>query len=149
MNAVLILEDDRWSRSVLNAILERSYRVTLTDSSEDAIRICLNEPPDLLVADNLLRSATSGVQTVCRVHELWPKLPFLIVSGTPPEGWHDDDFQCFGRLVMSARLGYLDKPFTAAELTAKVSDLMNADWNPKGIQLLYERAAMHRPLGRS
>jgi len=52
-------------------------------------------------------------------------MPLLIVSGTPPEGWPDVDFDCLVKLVAGAAIGFLLKPFTAAAPRSKVSDLVD------------------------
>jgi DNA-binding NtrC family response regulator len=145
VKAVAILEDDRMSLTFLRAALERDYRVMTTEIPEGAFAICNTEPlPDLIIADNMLRSASSGIEILLRVHECRPQMPLLIVSGTPPEGWSDSDFDCFAKLVSEAAIGFLLKPFTAAAIKGEVCDLLARNWDSQEIQTLFEQAARYR-----
>ncbi len=143
MNYVLVLEDDSSSLFVLKSILETNYRVILAETPEDAIRICRTAPPDLVVSDNLLKSPLSGVQTLCQIHEVHPAVPFLINSGTPPAGWGEADFDCLAKLITTARLDFLQKPFTVAELRAKAANLIGRTAVP-GIQVEFAKAVAAR-----
>ena len=125
-------------------MLEPEYRVITADAPEDAIAACHAERPDLFIADNRLRSAASGLETLLRVHESRPQMPLLIVSGTPPEGWSDGDFDCFARLVSRAAIGFLLKPFTVAALKSKVRDLIDRNSDSQEIRTVLELAARHR-----
>ena len=136
VTTVVVLEDDDSSKCFLESVLEREYRVIVTDSPENAIRLCESEQPGLLVSDNLLKAALSGLQTLCRVHETLPQLPLLIVSGTAPEGWPDADFECFERLVNSARLSFLQKPFKGELIRKEVKNLINGNWSSPEIQMV-------------
>ena len=145
MKTVLIVEDDPTALIVLKTVLEREYRVILTQTPEDAIAVCSTEPsPDMFIADNRLRSRVSGLQTLLHIHESRPQMPLLIVSGTPPEGWPDVDFDCFVKLVSGAAIGFLLKPFTAAALRSKVSDLVDRNSDSQEIRRLLDHAARHR-----
>ncbi len=145
MKTVLISEDDPTSLMVLKAVLEREYRGITTEIPEDAFVVCSTEPsPDIIIADNRLRSAPSGLETLLRVHESRPQIPLLLVSGTPPEGWSDSDFDCFVKLVSGAAIGFLLKPFTAAVLKSKVGDLIGGNLDSQEIRTVLEQAAHHR-----
>jgi DNA-binding NtrC family response regulator len=149
VKTVLILEDDRTSLTVVKTVLEREYWVITTEIPEDAVKECHVEPPDLLIADNRFRSAASGLETLLRVHEFRPQMPLLIVSGTPPEGWSDGDFECFVKLVSGAAIGFLLKPFTAAALKCKVRDLIDRNSDSQEIRTVLEQAARHRQTPQS
>ena len=125
-------------------MLEPEYRVITADAPEEAIAACHAEPPDLFIADNRLRSAASGLETLLRVHEFRPQMPLLIVSGTPPEGWSDGDFDCFARLVSRATIGFLLKPFTVVALKSKVRDLIDRNSDAQEIRTVLELATRHR-----
>jgi DNA-binding NtrC family response regulator len=123
---IVVLEDDASSLSVLKWVLERQYQVVTTQQPEEAIRICESDSPDLLVADNVLHSPLSGIQTFYCIHQHLPKLPCLMISGTPPEGWRDLEFDCLEKLVVdNARLIFLAKPFTSEALRQAVAELMS------------------------
>jgi DNA-binding NtrC family response regulator len=144
VSTVVILEDDESSRCFVESVLEREFRVIATDSPENAIRLCDSEQPDLFVSDNLLKAALSGLQTVCLIHESHPQLPVLVISGMPPEGWPDLDFGCFEKLVNSARLSFLQKPFKSEAIRKQVADLISGNWSSSEIQMVCASAANHR-----
>jgi CheY-like chemotaxis protein len=147
MKTVLILEDDPTSRSVLKSILEMTYNVVLLSTPKDAIQACLEHEPDLLLADNMLRSATSGIETLLQVHAIRPQVPFLVVSGTPPEGWTDRDFDSFTALADAGPIDFLAKPFTAANLKQKVDQLTQGYWDSREVRNTLQQAMAHRNKG--
>ena len=149
MKTVLVLEDDPSSLSVLRWVLEEAHRVLVADSPGNAIGICEAEPLDLFVADNLLKASASGIETLCRAHELLPALPLLIVSGTSPDAWTGRDFGCFETLVNSARFDFLHKPFTASAFRESVAALMISEWASNRMQLLLKTSANQRRLWES
>jgi len=123
--------------------------IITTEIPEDAVEACHVEPPDLLIAGNRFRSAPSGLETSLRVHKSRPQTPLLIVSGTPPEGWSDGDFECFVKLVSGAAVGFLLKPFTAAALKSTVRDLIDRNSNSQEIRTVLDQAARHRQTPQS
>ena len=145
MNIVLILEDDPSSLSVLKWVLEGEYRVRVVETPLEGVRICQSEPPDLLIADNLLKASMSGLQTASAIYADRPEMRFLIISGTPPEGWKDQDFACFEKLITkNASLDFLQKPFTKEALRGKVDGLMKGVSASSAMQTILTQAAFHR-----
>lgn len=144
MKALVILERDPSSRYFMEAVLERDYRVVVTDSVEHAIRLCEFQAFDLFISDNQFRLPLSGLRTLCRIHERHPQLPLLIVSATPPEGWSDIDFHYFGKLVNTARLSFLQKPFNSDALRKELLNLMRPKWSSGKIRALHAGAEKHR-----
>ena len=149
MTTILILEDEPNNGFLLQSILEEEYRVILTDSPEQAIRVCDSEVLGLFICDNQLRASVSGLQTLQHVHYNYPQLPVLLTSGTPPEGWSDIDFDCFGKMVDSARINFLPKPFNTDDFRRAVSDLMNERTGSSEIHKVYSDAVNYRLRVRS
>ena len=139
------MDDDPDSLNVLNWVLERHYTVIKTVTADHAIDVCQN-PKDqisLIVADILLRSPVSGTQVCLEARSCYPGIPILLTSGTPLEGWQEVDFENF-KVLMSGRVDFLQKPFTASTLESKIERLLNGDWSAIEAQALYENAASYR-----
>ena len=148
LKTILVLEDDQDSLNVLNWVLERHYTVIKTVTADHAIDVCQN-PKDqisLIVADILLRSPVSGTQVCLEARSCYPGVAILLTSGTPLEGWRDVDFENYKRL-MSGRVDFLLKPFTAQRLVRKVETLLNGNWSTAEAQALYEDAEAYRRPG--
>jgi len=142
------VDDDPDSLNVLNWVLERHYTVIKTVTADHAIDVCQN-PKDqisLIVADILLRSPVSGTQVCLEARSCYPGVAILLTSGTPLEGWRDVDFENYKRL-MSGRVDFLLKPFTAQRLVRKVETLLNGNWSTAEAQALYEDAEAYRRPG--
>jgi DNA-binding response OmpR family regulator len=141
----LVLDDDPDSLNVLSWVLERNYTVVKTDTADHAIEICQNfkDQISLIVADVFLRSPVSGTRVAIDARVCCKDVPILLTSGTPVEGWRDCDFENFKKL-MSGRLDFLLKPFTAQVLVRKVEVLLNGDWLATEAQTLYEDAEAYR-----
>jgi DNA-binding NtrC family response regulator len=145
MKAVLVLEDDASSLSVLNWVLERDYRVVTARSPEEAVQIFSAEPLQLFIADNLLKtSRSSGIETLLSARQFSRDLPLLAISGTAPEGWPANEFEAFGELIRWNRFDFLQKPFTAKELKEIIAALTSTDWNSERIELIYTNALAYR-----
>ena len=147
MRTILILDDDPTSLNVLFWVLERHYRVLQTSDADDAIELCQHhiEHIGLIVADIVLRSL-SGTQVAVRVRKFCPNIPILFTSGTPLEGWREDDFGNLETLI-SSRVDFIQKPFTAKTLVSKVENLLNGDSARADIQALFEQADTYRRTG--
>jgi len=83
------------------------------------------------------------------IHKRHPALPILITSGTPPEGWSDADFECFGQLVMHARVDYLQKPFQSKAVLSVTEELTNGTNGRSDIHAVFNRALSYREDNRS
>jgi len=148
LKTIFVLDDDQDSLNVLHWVLERHYTVVKTDNADHAIDVCQN-PKDqisLIVADILLRSPVSGTQVCLEARSCYPGIPILLTSGTPPEGWREVDFENF-KVLMSGRVDFLQKPFTASTLESKIEKLLNGGWSTAEVQALYEDAEAYRRTG--
>ena len=140
-----MLDDDPDSGNVLCWVIERSYRVLRASTADEAVDFWHehNGSIGLIVADIFLSSPVSGTQVAIQVRESSPHVAVLFTSGTPLEGWRDVDFENFKNL-MSGRVDFLQKPFTAQALVRKVDALLNGDWSAIEAQALYENATSYR-----
>jgi DNA-binding NtrC family response regulator len=120
VKTILILEDDKSSLSVLTSALEGAYAIVHADTPEDALHICEFMIPNLFIAGTV-RSAMSGIETICRVHERHPALPLLLISKLPPGS---DKVGCIERLMKNARFRLLREPFTMEVIRSTVKNLL-------------------------
>jgi CheY-like chemotaxis protein len=146
MRKILVLDDQPDSLTTLQAILEhRGYSTVIpaADPSE-AIRLCADGcAMDLIVCDIVLRSHVTGPEVASEIHQHCPDVPILFTSGTSLEGLHDADFESVSRLL-PARIDFLQKPFTAAQLLAATNRLFGASTVPAEFVQAMQHAAQHR-----
>jgi PAS domain S-box-containing protein len=116
---VLLAEDNTTVRALVVRMLDRlGFRVLAASSADEALTVCARHDGDIeaLVTD-VVMPGTSGPELVAAASALRPSMRVLYISG------HTDD-----RLAAVGSLGdevaFLEKPFTAAELGAKLSALL-------------------------
>ena len=79
---VLVVDDDPFQREVLKGILETlGYHVRLAASGEDAVRMLVEAPADLLILDMIMAPGIDGAETYRRVLKARPEQRAIIVSG--------------------------------------------------------------------
>ncbi len=114
---VLVVDDDPDVLSFAAACLEEAgYEVTRAGSGEDALTMLEQADQDLLIAD-LGMPGMSGLQLAAAARARWPALRVLIATG-----YADTADLSIG----DQQLPVLGKPFKAAELVARVADLLGA-----------------------
>jgi CheY-like chemotaxis protein len=125
LKTVFVLDDNLDSINVFRWVLERHYNVLATETAADAIALCRQhrEHLNLIVADVPLQSTLSGTEVGLEVRTFLPDVPILLTSGTPIEGWHVDDFSNL-KTLMSGRVDFIQKPFTAQTLVSKIEKLL-------------------------
>jgi two-component system cell cycle sensor histidine kinase/response regulator CckA len=108
--AILVVDDEPLVRTMARTILaDHGYMVLTASSAEEALTLLSrSDPPvDVLLTD-LVMPGLSGRELMERVRQSWPRVKLLCMSG----------------YVMPAdkqpEAGYLQKPFTSAELVARV-----------------------------
>jgi len=132
LRTIVIIDDDSTTRKVLQWVLERhGFVVVAVSDAEEAIGLC--REPQLavaaMIADVRLRSRMTGIDVAMAVRREFPDLPVLIISGTPPQGWAEQDRAVFEELLKN-RADFLDKPFTAGMLAEKIAALVSAQPRP-------------------
>jgi two-component system cell cycle sensor histidine kinase/response regulator CckA len=117
---ILVAEDEPSLRALSARILEKyGYEVIAAESPTDALRIveANGRRFDLLLTD-LIMPELSGAELAQRVQALVPGIRVLFMSG-----YADDIVTKNGALEPGAP--FLEKPFTAKELAAKVRELLD------------------------
>ncbi len=124
----LLVEDDIMLRKLVRQYLEKiGLRVIEVGDGRSAIRKLSEEPPDIVCLD-LMLPEISGYE-ICELIRASTKLrhiPILVISArqSPADRAHAEK---------AGASSYLVKPFTIAELWAKVRQLLKAPASVEGI----------------
>ena len=122
---ILVVDDDPLFRDLLRTMLEHDgHRVTVAGSGTDGLILARKRPPDLIVVDIMMETATDGFQLV---HELRrdPQLrhtPVVAVSAVPRRVGLAPPFAEGDEL--SRVDAYFTKPVDASEFLAGVRELL-------------------------
>jgi two-component system KDP operon response regulator KdpE len=112
MHQVLVVEDDDGIRDVLRVLLEgENYRVVEAETARRAEVEARSHKPDLLLVDLGLPDG-KGIDVIKRVRE-WSPVPIIVLSARTLEA------EKIAALDVGAD-DYVTKPFSAAELLARV-----------------------------
>jgi signal transduction histidine kinase len=116
---VLLVEDEQAVRELVRIILERSgYSVIEAANAEQAETLFeAMGALDLLVTD-VVMPGRSGFELFRRLHEKLPSLRVLFVSGYT-------DYAMLDETIVERDLAFLEKPFSAEGLVAKVRDVLS------------------------
>lgn len=111
---ILVLDDERTYREYLGRYLERDgLDVRTAETGKEAIAICQDFEPDLLLADWMLRCEMRGIDVGEAVRKIWPDLRILLMTGFPTS-----DLRAEADRV--GIHGFLEKPFALEDLTAAI-----------------------------
>jgi len=119
----LVVEDDSRIRRLVEDILEPTATVESAGDADEALRIFIAAPRqrfDLVIVDCLLPIpgggvAPRGVELIGRLHERYPTLPIIAITGAP-----DADALIVAAFRGGAR-DLLRKPFGVEDLRASVA----------------------------
>jgi two-component system, OmpR family, KDP operon response regulator KdpE len=108
---VLVVDDARPIRRFLQASLGGQYRVIEAANGEEALQAVVSEQPELVILDLGLPDM-DGVDVTRRLRE-WTQIPIIIVSVREQEAEKIEALD-------AGADDYLTKPFSAAELMARI-----------------------------
>lgn len=109
---ILIVEDDKQIQNFIGYALDSAeFPHQAVYTGEDALRLLVTEPIDLLLLDLGLPDL-DGMEVIRRVRE-WSQMPIIVVSA------RDQDKEKAAALDLGAD-DYLTKPFSATELMARI-----------------------------
>ncbi|MCC6994066.1 MAG: PAS domain S-box protein [Deltaproteobacteria bacterium] len=117
---ILLVEDDVDVRLFMVDVLTlQGYQVLAARDGAEALRIAdtTTNPVDLLLTD-VIMPRMSGTEVAARLRESRPRLRVLFVSGYPGE-------TMIKQGVISSSLAFVQKPFTIAELTRRIRDVLD------------------------
>ena len=130
---VLLVDDDNQILSFVSRQLRaQGYRVELARNGQEGLDHALEFVPDLVILD-LFMPVMDGVETLRQLRE-WSKVPVIVLSARDEEQ----------RKVEALDLGaddYLTKPFSVAELLARVRAALRR--NQQNEQPLLQDAELH------
>ena len=116
---ILVVDDEELVRSLARAVLERAgHTVIDACDGEDAL-VRFKEAPDdvALVLLDMTMPRMSGVECLRGLRAIRPDLPVVLSSG-----YNEQD--AVARVAGRGLAGFLQKPYTAAELLAKVDEAL-------------------------
>ncbi len=116
---ILVVDDEQHIVELIQFNLENSgFDVTTSDNGEDAIRLAVEEVPDVIILD-LMLPGIDGFEACKKIrnHEKTSKVPIIMLTA---KGEETDK-------VLGLELGaddYLTKPFSVRELTARIKAVL-------------------------
>ena len=111
---VLIVDDDSQMLRLMEKMLRaRNFRIQVAPKPSDALRIAESQPVHLLISDIALPEM-DGKKLSERVLKLHPEAAVLLISGQYSET---------SRMVKSARVKFLGKPFFPSDLLQVLDEL--------------------------
>ncbi len=115
---VLLVEDEQAVRELVRMILERAgYSVIEAANGDEAETLfAAIEAADLLVTD-VVMPGQSGFELFNLLHTKRPSLRVLFISGYT-------DYAMFDNTIVEGELAFLEKPFSAEGLIAKVREVL-------------------------
>lgn len=118
-HAVLFLDDDPDALSALRRALKREpYDVYTTEDPDEAMRLIVERPVDIVVADQYMPSI-AGTDFLRRVAERAPKALRVVLTGHP-------DWLPFSEGVEGRVHWLLTKPWSTRELRETLLELLGA-----------------------
>jgi len=117
---ILVVEDEESVRKIAKRILETAgYRVFAAGSGPEALAVCEQRAGEIhLVLTDVVLPLMSGQALAERIAKTYPTIRLLFMSG-----YTDNAFVHQGALEASTP--FIDKPFTAQDLTRKVREVLN------------------------
>lgn len=119
LRRVLVVDDEEIVRSLARAVLERSgHTVVEAVDGEDAVTKFRDAPDDIaLVLLDMTMPRMTGVECLRELRAIRPDLPVLLSSG-----YNEQD--AIAQVAGRGLAGFLQKPYTAAELVTKVEEAL-------------------------
>ena len=116
--SILIIDDEKSIRKILEIALEDDYRVILADSGDLGIELASKESPDLILLDHMM-PGKDGVATLkeLRQNESTKKVPIIFLTARVQTQEMDE----YSRLDV---LGVLRKPFDPMTLGDQIEELL-------------------------
>lgn len=112
--AILVVDDEPGVLQVVEAVLhDDGHWVMTAGTGEDALRLFREKKWDLVLTDRAM-PGMSGLDLAGAIKELSPRMPVVMVTGTPP---------CEGSPIIDA---VVPKPFTRATLKGGISEAFAA-----------------------
>lgn len=107
LNLLIVEDNDRLRTALRTSLLEVEDIASVEGcpSGEEAVSICLNQPPDTIIMDVLLAGELNGIQAAIEIRREFPRLPIVFYS------IQDDDvyYRDFRRSGILSHYAYVRK----------------------------------------
>jgi nitrogen-specific signal transduction histidine kinase len=116
---VLVADDEPVIRRLVERVLVRCrYSVECVSDGQQAVDVLAQrrEDIDLLLVD-LTMPGMSGHEVLALTRRKWPDLPVIVMSGYTQR-------EVSGPLAAASTVGFIEKPFTAAQLRERINGLL-------------------------
>ena len=129
---VLVVDDDLVIQMQLRYAMEKEgYQVVVADNGEDALDICMNSPPDIVLLDAMM-PLMDGFSCCAHLHALDPNISILMITGL-------DDQDSVNKAFAVGAVDYITKPIHWAVLKQRVRRLLQMHWTMKELQYKIEQ----------
>jgi DNA-binding NarL/FixJ family response regulator len=112
-----ICEDHRLLADALSMVVQQEDDLELVgavvETAEDAVALCADQRPDVILMDIQLRGLTNGIDATRQIRQVSPETQVLIVSGLGQE-------RMLVEAVEAGAVGFLDKTEAVEEAIAAV-----------------------------
>ena len=82
MSQIMLVDDDQDLIEMNKTMLEkRGHKVTVAYSAAEALKTVGTDAPDLAVLDVMMENKTVGFDLARRLHEQFPKMPMIMLTG--------------------------------------------------------------------
>jgi DNA-binding response OmpR family regulator len=113
MAQILLVDDDQDIIEMNRTVFaQRGHTVMVAYSAEEAKKTAQSNPPELAVLDVMMEDKTAGFELARQLHEMYPTMPMIMLTGISKE----------------MRLGYTFQP---DETWLPVSKFMEKPVNPR------------------
>jgi two-component system, OmpR family, response regulator SaeR len=82
MAQILLVDDDQDLIEMNRTVFaQRGHNVTVAYSAAEALKIAPSNPPELAVLDVMMEDKTVGFELARQLHELYPNMPMIMLTG--------------------------------------------------------------------
>jgi signal transduction histidine kinase/CheY-like chemotaxis protein len=121
---ILVVEDEEGVRNACRRILERAgFKVIEASDGAEALSRLDGLRIDLLLTDVVMPGGMTGRDLAWELEQLRPGVPVLFMSG-----YNADAIATRG--VLEPGISVIEKPFTSADLTSKIHELLSSPSEP-------------------
>ena len=126
LSRILIVDDDPDIRKVLNLLLKENYIVAEAEDGPAAIAYIINNPDTDLIVLDVMMPGMSGIDACTEIRK-YSNAPILFLTAKSAEQDRVSAYQSGGD-------DFLSKPFSQAELLAKIRSLLRRFHEYRGKQ---------------
>ncbi|MBN1566329.1 MAG: response regulator [Acidobacteria bacterium] len=86
MAQILLVDDDQDLIEMNRTVFaQRGHDVKVAYSAAEAIKSAKANPPDLAVLDVMMEDKTAGFELARNLHDMYPKMPMIMLTGISKE----------------------------------------------------------------